>query len=315
MSEFWCSKRVLVTGARGFLGSAVCRELRQRGVGTLLTPTRAECDLLERDQVRGYLRTHRPHAVIHLAAVVGGIAANRENPGRYFYENAMMGIELIESCRLLEIPKLVLIGTICSYPKHTPVPFREEAIWDGYPEETNAPYGLAKKMLLVQADAYRRQYGLNSICLLPVNLYGPGDNFDPLSSHVIPALIRRTIEAARAGHSELSVWGTGRATRDFLFVDDAARAIVLATERYDGGELVNLGSGRETSIRELAELVGELCGFAGELRWDASRPDGQPRRWVDTSRAQEWFGFTATTDLRSGLQRTIDWYLEQGAAS
>jgi GDP-L-fucose synthase len=257
----------------------------------------------------------RPDLVIHLAAVVGGIGANRENPGRYFYDNAIMGIEILEQSRQLGVEKVVLLGTICAYPKHTPVPFREHDLWNGYPEETNAPYGLAKKMLLVQAQAYRQQYGFNAITLFPVNLYGPADNFDLNSSHVIPALIRKAVEARRAGQAEVEVWGTGRVSREFLFVRDAARAIVLAAERYNGPEPVNIGSGHEIIIRELAEEICRLSGFSGRLAWDADRPDGQPRRCLDTSRAWQEFGFRATTPLREGLLETIAWYEQHSAAA
>jgi GDP-L-fucose synthase len=249
--------------------------------------------------------------VVHLAAVVGGIGANRLNPGRFFYDNAIMGIQLMEEARLVGVSKFVAVGTICSYPKHTPVPFSEDALWDGYPEETNAPYGLAKKMLLVQAQAYRQQYGLNAITLLPVNLYGPGDNFDPESSHVIPALIRKAVEAQESGRDYIEVWGTGSASREFLFVRDAARGIALATEHYDSPEPVNLGSGREITIRHLTEMICEVCGFKGEIRWDATKPDGQPRRCLNTERARREFGFAATTDFREGLGETVAWYTRE----
>ena len=258
--------------------------------------------------MRRLLETVQPQVVIHLAAVVGGIGANRENPGRYFYENAIMGIQLMEEARLAGVEKFVALGSICSYPKHTPVPFREADLWNGYPEETNAPYGLAKKMLLVQAQAYRQQYGFNAITLLPVNLYGPGDNFDLQSGHVIPALIRKAIDARETGRDQIDVWGTGSASREFLFVRDAARGIALAADQYESPEPVNLGSGQEITIRELATLICELCAFRGEIRWDASRPDGQPRRCLDTSRAAETFGFRAATSLRDGLAETIAWY-------
>jgi GDP-L-fucose synthase len=301
-------KRVLVTGGAGFLGREVCRELEKYRPATILTPRSAECDLRSRAQIHRLFADVRPEVVIHLAAVVGGIGANRSNPGLYFYENAIMGIQLIEESRLAEVSKFVGIGTICSYPKHTPVPFREDDLWNGYPEETNAAYGLAKKMLLVQAQAYRQQYGLNAITLLPVNLYGPGDNFDPRSSHVIPALIRKAVEARASKQPFVEVWGTGSASREFLFVRDAARAIAAAAELYDKPEPVNIGSGEEISIRDLAELICRICRYQGEIRWDASKPDGQPRRCLDTTRAEAEFGFKATTSFQAGLQETVAWY-------
>jgi GDP-L-fucose synthase len=305
--------KVLVTGGNGFLGRAVVRSLQARGASDIATPSSREYDLREKDAIRACLQDHQPDVVIHLAAVVGGIGANMDNPGRFFYDNAIMGIELIEQSRLTGIDKFVQVGTVCSYPKFAPVPFREEDIWDGYPEETNAPYGLAKKMLLVQAQAYRQQYGMNIIYLIPVNLYGPGDNFDPASSHVIPALIKKFVEARESQNKQVIAWGTGTATREFLYVDDAAEGIVLGTERYDGADPVNLGSGHEVSIRELTELIAGLSGFEGEVVWDAARPDGQPRRMLDTSRALERFGFKAETQLEDGLKRTIDWYVGQPA--
>jgi GDP-L-fucose synthase len=300
-----------VTGGAGFLGSAVTRRLVALGCPPedVVAVRRREFDLVRQDDVRRLYETHRPQVVVHLAAVVGGIGANRANPGRFFYENLMMGTMLMEQARLAEVEKFVAVGTICAYPKFTPVPFREEDLWSGYPEETNAPYGLAKKMLLVQAQAYRAQYGLNAIYLLPVNLYGPGDNFDPGSSHVIPALIKRFVEAREAGAPSVEVWGTGRATREFLFVEDAAEGIVLAAERYDGGEPVNLGAGFEVSIRDLAETIARLVGFPGALVWNTSQPDGQPRRCLDTRRAAEWFGFRAGTPFEEGLRRTVEWYV------
>jgi GDP-L-fucose synthase len=301
-------RRVLVTGGAGFLGREVCRELEGWGPAEVLVPRSARFDLRRRDAVCAVLDWARPHVVIHLAAVVGGIGANRANPGRFFYDNAIMGIQLMEEARLRGVEKLLTVGTICSYPKHTPVPFREEDLWNGYPEETNAPYGLAKKMLLVQAQAYRQQYGFNAVTLLPVNLYGPGDNFDRDSSHVIPALIRKVVDAREAGRDEVEAWGTGTVSREFLFVRDAARGIVLAADRYDKPEPVNLGSGQEITIRDLAELVCTLCGFRGRIRWDPTKPDGQPRRCLDTRRARCEFGFTATTPLRDGLAETIAWY-------
>ncbi|OGO57258.1 MAG: GDP-fucose synthetase, partial [Chloroflexi bacterium RBG_16_72_14] len=281
---------------------------RESGVTDVVVPRSADYDLRERDAVRRLLADARPEVVIHLAAVVGGIGANRANPGRFFYENAIMGIELMEQSRLAGVAKFVGVGTVCSYPKFTPVPFREDDIWNGYPEETNAPYGLAKKMLLVQGQAYRAQYGFDAIHLVPVNLYGPGDNFDPASSHVIPALIRKCLEARDRGDAFVEVWGTGAASREFLYVDDAAEGIALATERYDGDEPVNLGVGHEITIRELVETIARLSGFEGEIRWDATKPDGQPRRALDTSRARERFGFVAHTSFEDGLRRTIAWY-------
>ena len=300
-------RRVMVTGGAGFLGSHVVRRLESAGAAVFV-PRSAAYDLRTRDGILAALADGRPEIVVHLAAVVGGIGANRENPGRFFYENAIMGIELMEQSRLAGVAKFVGVGTVCSYPKFTPVPFHEDDLWGGYPEETNAPYGLAKKMLLVQGQAYREQYGFNAIHLVPVNLYGPGDNFDPASSHVIPALIRKCIEARDAGADHIEVWGTGSASREFLYVDDAAEAIVLATERYDGAEPVNLGVGREITIRELIKLIARLTRFPGELRWDATKPDGQPRRALDTSRARERFGFEAATSFEDGLRATIDWY-------
>lgn len=301
-------KRMLVTGGTGFLGQAVCRALEDVSRRDIIAPRSSEYDLREQRHVRRLLRRIRPDVVMHLAAVVGGIGANRLNPGRFFYENAVMGIMLMEESRLAAVQKFITIGTICSYPKFTPVPFREEDLWNGYPEETNAPYGLAKKMLLVQGQAYRQQYGFNAITLLPVNLYGPRDNFAVESSHVIPALIRKAVEAREAGAPFLEVWGTGKASREFLFVRDAARGIALAAEHYDKPEPVNLGSGQEITIGELGELTCDLCGYRGELRFNASQPDGQPRRRLDTTRAQREFGFTASTPLRDGLIETIAWY-------
>ena len=304
----WPRRRVTVTGGGGFLGKAVVRRLRAAGAEEIFVPRSADYDLRTLDGIRSALDDGRPDLIIHLAAVVGGIGANRENPGRFFYENAIMGIQLIEQARLAGVAKFVTVGTVCSYPKFTPVPFHEDALWDGYPEETNAPYGLAKKMLLVQGQAYREQYGMNVIYLIPVNLFGPGDNFDPKSSHVIPALIKKCVDARDAGEAEIEVWGTGNASREFIYVDDAAEGIVLGAERYDAPEPVNLGVGAEITIRELVELIARLVGFKGTLRWDASRPDGQPRRALDTSRAREAFGFVATTSFEEGLRKTIDWY-------
>lgn len=300
-------QRILVTGGSGFLGSRVVQRLRGRGY-KVIASTVEEYDLVRADDARQIVKDVRPDVIIHLAARVGGIGANRAQPGTFFYDNLMMGAQLMEQARQANVKKFIAMGTICCYPKFAPVPFREENLWDGYPEETNAPYGLAKKMLLVQGQAYRAQYGFNSIFLMPVNLYGPGDNFDLETSHVLPALIRKFGEAVETSADEVVVWGSGRPTREFLYVDDCAEAIQLATERYEGAEPVNIGSGFEISIRELAGLVAELTGFQGRLRWDASKPDGQPRRRLDVSRAKEAFGFEAHTDFREGLQRTIEWY-------
>ncbi len=301
-------RRIVVTGGAGFLGREVCRQLQQMHPARIVVPRSANCDLRDRHAIARLLGQERPQVIIHLAAVVGGIGANRQNPGRYFYDNAIMGLQLMEQARLFGIEKVVNVGSICAYPKLTPVPFREDDLWNGYPEETNAPYGLAKKMLLVQAQAYRQQYDLNAITLLPVNLYGPGDNFDPSTSHVIPALIRKFLEARAGGCSEIEVWGSGNASREFLHVRDAARGILLATEHYDGAEPVNLGSGQEITIRKLAEQIQQLCCFDGTLRWDASQPDGQPRRCLDTTRAEREFGFRASVGLRAGLAETVEWY-------
>lgn len=304
-------RRVMVTGGAGFLGRRVCRALEAYQPDSIFVPRSAQYDLRERAAIAAAFDEARPDIVIHLAAVVGGIGANRENPGKFFYDNAIMGIQLMEEARCRRIEKFVSIGTVCSYPKHTPVPFREDDLWKGYPEETNAPYGLAKGMLLVQGQAYRRQYGLNAIMLLPVNLYGPGDNFDPRSSHVIPALIRKVLEAKREERTFVDVWGSGSASREFLYVEDAAEAIALATDGYNEADPINIGSGQEITIRELAQLICELCGFEGELRWDPSKPDGQPRRCLDITRARERLGFEARTDLRTGLTETIAWYEQQ----
>jgi len=307
---FWESRRVVVTGGNGFLGSFVAEKIRQAGCGQLFLPRSAQYDLRTEDGVSRLFADARPDVFIHLAAVVGGIGANREHPGKFFYDNAAMGLQTIEWARRAAIEKFVCVGTVCAYPKFTPVPFREDAIWDGYPEETNAPYGLAKKMLLVQLQSYRREYGLQGIYLIPVNLYGPGDNFDLHSSHVIPALIRKCVEARQSGASRIVAWGTGKATREFLYVEDAAEAIVLAAEKYEGSEPVNLGSGSEISVFDLLALVKELAGFQGEIAWDASKPDGQPRRCLDTSRAAQEFGWRAKTTFRAGLERTVAWFLE-----
>src|SRR2546425_12637459 len=308
MDDFWRSRRILVTGGAGFVGSYVVEKLRQRCVDEVFAPTREEYDLRVREAVEQMYADLRPHVVIHLAAVVGGIGANRERPGEFFYDNLIMGAQLMEVGRRHGIEKFVAIGTVCAYPKFTPAPFKEDDLWNGYPEETNAPYGLAKKMLLVQGQAYRRQYGFKSIYLLPVNLYGPRDNFDPKESHVIPALIRKCLDARDEEASEIIVWGDGTPTREFLYVEDAAEGIILATERYDKPNPVNVGSAFEVSIRDLVELIAELTGFRGRVKWDASQPNGQPRRRLDTSRAEREFGFRAKVEFRDGLKRTVEWY-------
>src|SRR3989475_2944510 len=303
----WEHKRVVVTGGAGFLGSFIVEKLRQRGCRHLAVPRSKEHDLRDRDAIVRLYKETQPHIVIHLAGVVGGIGANRANPGRFFYDNAIMGIELMEYARQFGVKKFVVLGTICAYPKFTPVPFKEEDLWNGYPEETNAPYGLAKKMLLVQAQAYRQQYGFNAIYLLPVNLYGPGDNFDPETSHVIPAIIKKCMDAVVSEAREVVLWGTGKPTREFLYVDDAAEAVVLAAERYNGADPVNVGYGSEISIKDLALLIASLTGFGGSIIWDTTKPDGQPRRSLDVSKAERLFGFRAQVSLQDGLRRTIDW--------
>jgi GDP-L-fucose synthase len=304
----WKDQRVLVTGGAGFLGRHVVQTLRNRGCRDIVVPRRSEHDLTHEEVVEHLLRETRPQMVIHLAAVVGGIGANQANPGKFLYDNLIMGALLMEHARRLGVQKFVALGTVCAYPKFAPIPFREESLWDGYPEETNAPYGLAKKMLLVQAQAYRTQYGFNAIYLLPVNLYGPGDNFDPRSSHVIPALIRKCFEAMDRHDDHIVVWGTGRATREFLYVADCAEGIVRAAEAYDDPEPVNLGAGEEIAIADLVRLIADAVGYRGRIVWDATRPDGQPRRKLDTSRARERFGFAARTSFQEGLRATVDWY-------
>lgn len=300
--------RVLLTGAGGFLGGHLRERLEARNVAGILAPSSKELDLRDGIAIERYLSSHRPDTVIHAAAVVGGIGANRSSPGRFFYENALMGIQLIEQSRLSGVTKFVCLGTVCAYPKHTPVPFREEDLWNGYPEETNAPYGLAKKMLLVQLQAYRDEYGFNGVYLLPANLYGPRDNFDLNSSHVIPAMIRKFIDAAEAGTSVVTLWGDGTPTREFLYVEDAVEGILAASDLYSGREPVNLGTGEMVSIASLAGTVAQLTGFEGTIVWDATLPGGQPRRQIDTTRARELFGFQARIGLQEGLRRTIDWY-------
>jgi GDP-L-fucose synthase len=307
-SEFWRNKRAVVTGGAGFLGSFLVRGLRELGVADLFIPRSREYDLRRLEAIKRMLKDARPDIVIHLAARVGGIGANRTHPAEFFYENLMMSVQLFHECWGAGVAKFVAIGTVCAYPKLTPVPFKEQELWNGYPEETNAPYGMAKKMLLVQSLAYRQQYGFNSIFLLPANLYGPGDNFDPASSHVIPALIRKCVEAKERGDSHIVVWGTGRPTRDFLYVEDAVEGILLATERYNGSDPVNLGSGMEISVKDLVHLIARLSGFEGDITWDTSKPDGQPRRCIDTARAERFFGFRARTPFEDGLRRTIEWY-------
>ena len=303
----WTGKRVCVTGGAGFLGGFLVQELQRRGAEDIFVPAYADYDLTTREAILRMLGDAKPDLVIHLAAVVGGIGANMANPGKYFYDNAMMGIQLIEECRLAGVSKFVALGTICAYPKFAPIPFREEDLWNGYPEETNAPYGLAKKMMLVQCQGYRQQYGFDGIFLLPVNLYGPRDNFDLESSHVIPAMIRKMITARDAGET-VTLWGDGSPTREFLYVSDCARAIVLAAEKYDGIEPVNLGAGWEISIKDLAELVAKQVGYESEIIWDTSKPNGQPRRKLDVSRARDYFGFEAEVPFDDGITRTVEWW-------
>jgi len=312
--SWWTDKRVTVTGGRGFLGRPLVRMLTEAGA-KVSTFTSKDYDLTRQADVARMYGDLKPEAVLHLAARVGGIGANRDNPGSFFYDNAMMGIELMEQGRQVGVSKFVQVGTVCAYPKFAPIPFSEDDIWDGYPEETNAPYGLAKKMLLVQAQAYRQQYGFDAIYLIPVNLYGPGDNFALHSSHVIPALIRKCFEARRAGAASIEVWGTGTPTREFLYVDDAARGIMMAAERYDKPEPVNLGTSQEISIRDLVALIAELTDFDGQILYDASKPDGQPRRKLNVDRAKREFGFVAETPFRIGLQRTIEWFKANASAA
>ncbi len=308
MSAPLVSQRILVTGGGGFFGARLVARLKLDGCDQIVVPRKAEFDLTREADIERLFQKARPDVVIHAAASVGGIGANRDNPGRFFYENAIMGVQVIEACRRFDVAKTVVIGTICAYPKFTPVPFREEYLWEGYPEETNAPYGIAKRALLIQCQAYREQYGMNAIFVLPVNLYGPRDNFDLHSSHVIPALIRKCVEARESGADEIVLWGDGSPTREFLYVDDAAEAVALATQRYDKPDPVNLGSGQEISIRDLATRIAALTGFTGCIRWDTAKPNGQPRRCLDVSRAEREFGFRARTSLEDGLRATIDWY-------
>ena len=311
--SFWESKRVLVTGGSGFLGSVVVKKLCERGCQRIAVPRSREFDLRDAQAVARLFDQALPNVVIHLAAVVGGIGANRKHSGTFFYDNAVMGLHVIEQARRRGVEKLVCLGTICAYPKFCPVPFHEEDLWNGYPEETNAPYGLAKKMLLVQLQAYRQEYGFNGVYLLPVNLYGPGDNFDLETSHVIPALVRKCVEARRRGEEKITAWGSGNVTREFLYVDDAAEGILLAARRFNRTDPVNLGTGEEISIRALADMIRELTGFEGEIVWDTTQPDGQPRRCLDTTRAAEEFGFEPRIKLREGLGNTIRWYEHQPA--
>lgn len=309
--DFCSDKKVLVTGGAGFLGSFVVERLTDRNCKNIFIPRSQDYNLVDMEDVKRVYKDADPDIVIHLAASVGGIGVNMENPGKFFYDNLMMGAQMMEQGRLSGIEKFVALATICSYPKFTPVPFKEEELWNGYPEETNAPYGLAKKMLLVQSQAYRQQYGFNSCCLFPVNLYGPGDNFDPESSHVIPALIKKCIDAITNNESGITVWGTGKPSREFLYVEDAAEAIILATERYNKSDPINIGAGFEITIKDLIELIVKLTGFKGEIAWDTSKPDGQPRRMLDISKAEKEFGFRAQTSFKDGLKETIEWYEER----
>ena len=307
------TKRICVTGGTGFLGTHLIRTLKEHGSREIFVPRHSEYDLVREADIIRMIDTAKPDIIIHLAAKVGGIGANREKPAEFFYDNLMMGVQLIHQSWLKGVEKFVALGTICAYPKYTPIPFKEEDLWNGYPEETNAPYGLAKKMLLVQSQAYRAQYGYNSIFLLPVNLYGPGDNFNPASSHVIPALIRKCLEAKEQNAAEIVAWGDGSPTREFIYVEDAAEGITLATERYNSSEPVNIGSSFEISIKDLTETIARLTGFTGGIRWDTTKPNGQPRRKLDTTRAREAFGFEAKTDFEEGLKRTIEWYANERA--
>jgi GDP-L-fucose synthase len=308
MDGFWTGKRVVVTGGGGFLGGYVVEKLRERGCKSIIVPRSRDYDLRDREAIIRLLGGLRPHIVIHLAAVVGGIGANRANPGKFFYDNAVMGIQLIEYCRKFEVGKFVAVGTVCSYPKFTSIPFREEDLWNGYPEETNAPYGLAKRMMLVQAQSYRAQYGFDAIYLVPVNLYGPRDNFDLATAHVIPALIRKCVDAKRRRERQIILWGDGSPTREFLYVEDAAEGILLASEKYSDYDPVNLGTGNEMRISELAAIIAQLVGFTGEILWDKTKPNGQPRRCLDVTRAEQRFGFRATCSLMDGIRKTIAWY-------
>jgi len=313
-NSFWQNKRVCVTGGAGFLGSFVTKKLQERGAKEIFIPTIEKYDLVQIDSIKQMYEDCNPDIVIHLAAMVGGIGANLEHPADFFYGNLMMGVQLIHEAWKRGVKKFVALGTICAYPKFTPIPFKEDDLWNGYPEETNAPYGLAKKMLLVQSQAYRQQYGFNSIFLMPVNLYGPRDNFNPQSSHVIPALIRKCLEAKAANQPSIEVWGDGSPTREFLYVEDAAEGILLATENYNGSEPVNLGSGMEISIKDLVTLIARLTGYEGQLIWNTSKPNGQPRRRLNVERAEREFGFKARVNFKEGLRRTIEWYLAQMTA-
>ena len=308
---FWKNKRVLVTGGAGFLGSFLVEELKKSGCSHIFVPRSEDYNLVEMGAVKRVYKDEKPDIVIHLAAKVGGIGANRDNPGKFFYDNLMMGVQMMEVGRQVGIEKFVAIGTICAYPKFTPVPFKEENLWNGYPEETNAPYGLAKKMLLIQAQAYRQQYNFNAIYLLPVNIFGPRDNFDLETSHVIPAIIRKCVEAKHKGKEEITVWGTGKPTREFLYVEDAAEGILLATEKYNKPDPVNLGAGFEISIEDLVRLIARLINFKGKIVWDTTKHDGQPRRCLDTRRAENEFCFKVQTSLEEGLKKTIEWFLKE----